>query len=573
MVEGFVRAVLVWCAGALALVCSPAAAQPHFPAGSTCYASVSAEAEYSRIAALSGAWSCDKGEWSIGRERSIIRFDLRGHHRPSPDAFAARLTRFDRMRLTVIGKDGRSVSREAGPGDMAFATSDWVMRTALPVLDGTGEAEAVVVEVDRPRHLGMMTEARLASGDPDSAASINLELLIAALCGMLCLPLVFNVAFYRVLRERFVLWHAVAVTFMLAHTFAASGIVNRFFDLSLLQLSMLSAYCWAGGIVAAGLFIADLVEPDKLDPVQKRMLRLLALWVPAWTTFYLFADGIFRPWSAPVYLLSFLPVLLLFVWVMATGWKRHSRAMYFQVAAWTPLMVTGSIRMVSATGLFGRPLEMQFEQHAALALEIIITSLAVADRFMNIRRQRDRAIAQTRSLEELAERDPLTGLYNRHGIEQRFRDLDELGFDTMAVIDLDHFKQVNDSHGHTVGDEVLRVTAEALMPDDDTLAVRMGGEEFLLLLRGKDAANRAERRRLAISTRVARELPALDRVVTASMGLVEQPADRRVKSDFTTLYGHCDRLLYEAKRNGRNRTMSERMQSFARRPRDRRQAA
>jgi hypothetical protein len=56
-------------------------------------------------------------------------------------------------------------------------------------------------------------------------------------------------------------------------------------------------------------------------------------------------------------------------------------------------------------------------------------------------------------------------------------------------------------------------------------------------------------------------------------GLVEQPQRNRVKSDFITLYSHCDRLLYEAKRGGRNRTMSEQMQSFANRPKSKPAAA
>jgi len=571
MAWGLIRNVLLWCAGAIALACTPAAAKSEFPASSTCYANTSADTALAGLMARPELWNCDKDRWSIKHKRSIIRFDLRGSGAVQPDAFVTRLTNFERIRLTVIGADGRSASREIGPGDVEFATNDWLMRAPLPNLGVP--AVAVVVETLSARHLGMMTDARLTAGPADSAASMRMELLIAGLCGMLCLPLVFTFAFYRVLRRRFVLWHAVTVLCMLVHTFSASGIINRFLDLSLLQLGMLSAYSWAAGIVFAGLFITDLIEPETLDQVQKRMLRLLALWVPTWTTFYLFADGAFRPWSAPVHYVSFVPVMLLFMWVMSTGWKRGSRAMTFQIAAWSPLMLVGTVRMVTSFGLFGPPLEMQLEQHISIALEIIITSLGVADRFVIIKRQRDTALAQTRELEEFAERDPLTGLYNRHGIEQRFQDLHGQGFDTMAVIDLDHFKLINDNHGHATGDEVLRLTAQALMPDEDTLAVRMGGEEFLLLLRGKDAPSRAERRRQAITARISREMPDLERLVTASMGLVEQPAKKRVKSDFITLYSHCDKLLYEAKSAGRNRTMSEKMQSFASRPAARPQAA
>ena len=132
----------------------------------------------------------------------------------------------------------------------------------------------------------------------------------------------------------------------------------------------------------------------------------------------------------------------------------------------------------------------------------------------------------------------------------------------MAVIDLDHFKAVNDTLGHATGDQVLRAVGAALVEDRDTKAIRLGGEEFMLLLRGKDAASRAERRRRAISARITSEVPGLDRVVTASMGLVEHDPGGSLKTDFAMLYSHCDRLLYEAKRLGRNRTMKERLTSF-----------
>ncbi|MCW1382068.1 GGDEF domain-containing protein [Novosphingobium sp. KCTC 2891] len=191
-----------------------------------------------------------------------------------------------------------------------------------------------------------------------------------------------------------------------------------------------------------------------------------------------------------------------------------------------------------------------------------MTTLGIINRFGDIRRERDYATARARELEGVAGHDPLTGLRNRRSIEKRFEDLLDNGFRTMAVLDLDHFKAINDSHGHAVGDDVLRAAAGALVDDADTRAIRMGGEEFMLLLRGADAAERAERCRRAISTRISAEVPGLDRMVTASMGLVEHDRAGRLHVDFAALYAHCDRLLYEAKRLGRNRTMRERVTGF-----------
>jgi diguanylate cyclase (GGDEF)-like protein len=198
----------------------------------------------------------------------------------------------------------------------------------------------------------------------------------------------------------------------------------------------------------------------------------------------------------------------------------------------------------------------------ALAAEVLVNSLGIVIRFLELRRERDLATARATELESVAGRDALTGLWNRHSIERRFNDLFHLGYRTMAVIDLDHFKRINDRHGHAVGDSVLKVVATVLSEDGESCAIRMGGEEFLLLLRGPGAAERAERYRRALSTRIAAVVPGLGHVVTASMGLVEHDLAGKLDVEFAVLYSHCDRLLYEAKRLGRNRTMRERLTGF-----------
>jgi diguanylate cyclase (GGDEF)-like protein len=248
---------------------------------------------------------------------------------------------------------------------------------------------------------------------------------------------------------------------------------------------------------------------------------------------------------------------------MIVALRRGSRAVLFQIAAWTPMMITALIRIFSALGLTGTPIEMLLEQHVAMGLEVIITTLGALDRLMAIRRQRDIAVAEARLLVDSADRDHLTGLFNRRALERRFPEMRAGGFHAMAVLDLDLFKEINDTFGHVKGDAVLRAVAEALNPDGDTLCARIGGEEFLVLLRGKDVARRAEQRRQAITARVAAQVPGLDRPVTASMGMVELPADGSLQNELGPLYARCDRLLYEAKNAGRNRTMREKIQSFA----------
>ena len=121
-----------------------------------------------------------------------------------------------------------------------------------------------------------------------------------------------------------------------------------------------------------------------------------------------------------------------------------------------------------------------------------------------------------------------------------------------ALLDLDHFKQINDTYGHDRGDEVLAAVAEAMRASvrASVFVGRYGGEEFLLLFPHTDlegAAIAAETIRAAVAKVT---LPTVDREITASIGLAAMPDDGL---DGETLVRAADRCLYVAKSNGRNR--------------------
>lgn len=557
------RLLVRWLGFAVLLLAPPSAAHasdiPGFSSVRVCHAQSRAHEDYARIADRPERWDCRADGEAQAAPRIFLRFDLAATGAVKPDRFSTRLTRFDAMRISVIGSDGQTASREFGEADMEPATSGWLMRAPLPEINGP--IRRVVVQIDGARSTGAIEEAQLVPGDL-TAASFQRELLVAVLCGALILPLILNIPFYHILRERFLLWHGLATAFMLIHTFIVTGLANRFLSLGLDTLTLLWSVTAAGGIAAASLFSADVIEPDKLDPIHRRLLRGVAIWAPLWTAFHVFAGDPLRPYVTQLYYASYVPLMALFVWVMVVAKRRGSRAVNFQVLAWLPLMLTSAVQIVSAFRPSAAPLDLSLEQHFAIGLEVMITTVGALDRLMALRRQRDVAWAKARVLADRAERDHLTGLLNRRALEHRFPEMRTSGFHAMAVLDLDRFKQINDTFGHVQGDAVLRAVAEALAPDDDTVAARMGGEEFLVLLRGADVAGRAERRRQAITARVAAEVPGLDRVVTASMGMVELPADGSLQNEFNPLYARCDQLLYEAKAAGRNRTMRERIQSF-----------
>lgn len=163
-----------------------------------------------------------------------------------------------------------------------------------------------------------------------------------------------------------------------------------------------------------------------------------------------------------------------------------------------------------------------------------------------------------------AEHDPLTGLLNRRAMQallerewQRHRRLGE-SF-ALVCVDIDHFKRINDRHGHAAGDVVLREVA-LLLRDAARgidLVARMGGEEFLLLLPGADTRSGQTAAQRLRQTLVAHEMlltPDVTKVVTASFGVATPlPGDAQVD----VLLQRADAALYLAKSSGRNRVVTQ----------------
>ncbi|GAB6904135.1 GGDEF domain-containing protein [Kineosporia succinea] len=176
------------------------------------------------------------------------------------------------------------------------------------------------------------------------------------------------------------------------------------------------------------------------------------------------------------------------------------------------------------------------------------------------REETDRAREEAARYREEARRDPLTGLRNRLYVEEHLGPLIESSHTLgVALIDLDHFKSVNDTYSHEVGDEVLRVVARVLdaclaeathASSGSSFAARLGGEELLVVMAdaARGAREVAELCRAAVEGQDWSRLTP-GRVITLSAGVaVAEPGDNRA-----TLLSRADAQLYEAKAVGRNR--------------------
>jgi diguanylate cyclase (GGDEF)-like protein len=185
--------------------------------------------------------------------------------------------------------------------------------------------------------------------------------------------------------------------------------------------------------------------------------------------------------------------------------------------------------------------------------DLFVTRMEAEQARLDAQRQQARA----RALEADVRRDQLTGLGNRHEAEARWPELLAAANSqqeplSVVMLDLDHFKQVNDRFGHAVGDQVLVTLATLLKAHTRAtdMAARLGGEEFLLVLRDTDAPHAAEvceRLRARVQAQDwAAVAPGL--AVTVSIGLTSAPP-----YDAQTLSLRADAALYRAKAAGRNR--------------------
>jgi diguanylate cyclase (GGDEF)-like protein len=209
--------------------------------------------------------------------------------------------------------------------------------------------------------------------------------------------------------------------------------------------------------------------------------------------------------------------------------------------------------------LLSHPLELQTPR----GREMLVTLGPVALVFMSyipfqrgIQRWVDFLQNERTRMQALAERDGLTGLYNRRAGENLLTKLvaSPETSDALVLFDIDHFKRINDEHGHPAGDEVLRQVArrcEALLRREDVFA-RWGGEEFLVLVRGtreEGGVNAAEHLRQAVCG--APIAPA--GTVSASFGVARFRPSDTVES----WVARADTALYAAKSAGRNRVASD----------------
>ena len=346
---------------------------------------------------------------------------------------------------------------------------------------------------------------------------------------------------------------------------------------------------WVGSVVLFAMAMAFLALRDLLTPIEFALFPALAL---------LFAlalanRGARRFFGAPAADPLVLAILVGTGLTLAWGASNEHHAMAVHMAgafgaaliafraAWnfvrlaSPELRAAAMMCAAVLVLFGvqRLLRIQFYMTAVLATDLmravpasafnyvvnalVATFWAFAFLYLNTTRV-ERELEDSRAeLLALSLTDPLTGVRNRralydsaeHEIARAGRSGEPV---TLLMVDVDHFKRVNDQHGHPVGDQVLREVAAAIVATarGSDVVARFGGEEFaVLLVQTEDSRLTAERLRAAIAALEVRAPHGPVRV-TASIGVASATG---AAIDFEALIRRADDALYRAKQAGRDR--------------------
>jgi len=245
------------------------------------------------------------------------------------------------------------------------------------------------------------------------------------------------------------------------------------------------------------------------------------------------------------------------------AWRRGSVEARDFLAAWgLPMAVLAAIHIVDVEdGLWGGGSKLLVL--AAATWQALWLAAAATRRLGHLRVERDHARSAEAQAQQLARRDPLTGLPNRRGFVESVTPLleraraDNLPA-ALLLVDIDRFKSINDIYGHDVGDVVLCGIARRIERWEGPMCTvaRLGGEEFGLLTIGMEGiilGRFAESIRRGIAACDHSEAVG-ERLVTASVGVAEV----RPACDFQQLYRLADEALYDAKRGGRNKVVVQR---------------
>lgn len=460
--------------------------------------------------------------------------------------------RYESMLVLFTFADGSESQVEIIP---QAAVRNWFVLTRFSVPVPRSDARLVAVDmvVEKPRTYAVTRDARLVERGEAQAEHYLRSLVYALLCGLLLVPIVYDLLFMRLLKFRFMAWHAAMTAGMLGFVVSNSGIIFLIFPEIPLGLRwQLNTTTLALSAIAAVFFVLDLLEKGKVPQTLSRLLIGFAVVMLAVKIVGVLDFEQFRIRSHLAFLYSMLPVSISLLAVIGTALLKDSRAAIYLMIAFGGLVIAGVLELLTNLNLYHPPFHVDDFVFAAIVMLVLGSSAAVGDRFMVLRVERDRARIRAIKLGRMALTDSLTGLANRRAFDaiERIKEGQAL-----LVADIDHFKAINDEKGHTTGDAVLcnmaSLMRENFATNPASTIYRLGGEEFAVVFNCSDEEQMrmtAELLRQHIDRNISEEALGIPHATISIGGAMGNGMSAE------EVFARADNAMYEAKRAGRNRS-------------------
>jgi diguanylate cyclase (GGDEF)-like protein len=467
---------------------------------------------------------------------------------------------FDRMATLAVARDGTAERTVIAPGAIG---DHWALGGMMRfTVDRPGaDLRDLYVGFHRLDDLSLMR--KLSAASPTSAVRLDgIWLgLMGVFAGALLAAFAYNLLIYTGQRLAFQRWYLVWSGMALAYGFSWTNILAFVLPDFAGPVAVRANYAFIAGMIAAAtIFFVSVIEQGLLP---RWLIR--CGWVLAGIGTLL---GL-AAWSGSVATPLLLDKSLNIVWVMSAlcvgagttiAIRARSRVVWFYLAGWTPVLLVYTLRVARNFGLLEQDDLVDMSAFAALAFESLVLSLAIADRFRLLGKERD-AAEQARKMMEMesetlrraAQTDFLTSLGNRAAFQSALRTLCDSPAGApfmLLLIDVDHLKEINDRLGHDGGDMLLQNVGKGLAAAGGERAhvSRIGGDEFAILLPSGTAEQ--ERIQDALEALQAKTLNHAGRswALSLSIGFARFPQDADTAD---VLVKNADLALYQAKQQGR----------------------
>ncbi|MBE0484571.1 diguanylate cyclase [Marinobacter sp.] len=450
----------------------------------------------------------------------------------------------------------------------------------LPVTLAPSEIRTITIRVQSSGALNVPL-ALMTPGDV-IAESNHLTLIHGLFYGALLILAVFNLLLFFSSGTRYYFYNTLYISSMAMFLFAMGGFANQYFwpestKLANLSIPMLLAFC----ALAMALFGWSFLE------VRSRTLSESALRVLIWSAAGCLVLTLLLPYNQAILINTALTLIVIasLLVIAVIRWQQGYQPAFWYISAWMVMVVGALAYAMAAFGYLGDYLAREVMMQVAVGGQVVLLNYAMVQRWrlmnqklLDIEHQARSELelkvhertAQLRTIMQdleqanqklalLSLNDSLTGLHNRRHMDNLLpelcREARRTGQPlTLALVDADHFKRINDTWGHDFGDLCLKRIADCLnqqvkRPRD--VAIRFGGEEFALLLPGTDNAGAAQLCQNILDAIRASDIqtPNGDTIrLTVSAGIAELSTDEQPDE----LFRRADKALYQSKAAGRD---------------------